>query len=125
MIDVGRVCVKIAGRETGKICVIVKKMDDNFVLVTGPKSVTNVKRRRCNIEHIEPLKFKLDIKKDASDSEVEAALKKEKVLQKMEPTDEIVKKAKKEAPADEPKKETNKPKPKKENLEKSEKKAKK
>ena len=70
MFDVGRVCLKVAGREAGKYCVVVKKLDANFVLVTGPKSVTQVKRRKCNILHLEPLKESLEIKDDASDEEV-------------------------------------------------------
>ena len=70
MFDVGRVCLKVAGREAGKYCVVVKKLDANFVLVTGPRSVTQVKRRKCNILHLEPLKESLEIKDDASDEEV-------------------------------------------------------
>jgi large subunit ribosomal protein L14e len=70
MFDVGRVCLKVAGREAGKYCVVVKKLDANFVLVTGPRSVTHVKRRKCNILHLEPLKESLEIKDDASDEDV-------------------------------------------------------
>lgn len=51
-IEVGRICVKNAGRETGHKCVIVDIIDKSFVLVTGPKELTGVKRRRTNIEHI-------------------------------------------------------------------------
>ena len=53
-IEVGRICVKATGREAGKRCVIVDLADKSFVLVTGPKSVTGVRRRRANIDHIEP-----------------------------------------------------------------------
>ncbi len=74
-IEVGRICVKIAGRESGRKCVIVDLIDDNFVLITGPKSLTGVKRRRVNIRHIEPLEQKIDIKKGASDEEVLEAIK--------------------------------------------------
>ncbi len=74
-IEVGRICVKIAGREAGRKCVIVDIIDENFVLVTGPKEVSGVKRRRANINHIEPLDKKIDIKKGASDNEVLEALK--------------------------------------------------
>ena len=35
MIDVGRVCVKIAGRDAGKKAVVVEKIDSNFVLIDG------------------------------------------------------------------------------------------
>ncbi len=74
-IEVGRICVKIAGREAGRKCVIVDIIDDNFVLVTGPKHISGVKRRRCNIKHLEPLEKKINIPKGASDEEVEKALK--------------------------------------------------
>jgi len=73
-IEVGRICVKLLGREAGRKCVIVDIIDENFVLVTGPKSLTGVKRRRANINHIEPLDKKIDIPKGASDEEVLKAI---------------------------------------------------
>ncbi len=75
-IEVGRICVKATGREAGKRCVIVDLADKSFVLVTGPKSVTGVRRRRANINHIEPLQDKVEIKRGATDEEVADALKK-------------------------------------------------
>ncbi|HDD64168.1 MAG: 50S ribosomal protein L14e [Thermoprotei archaeon] len=72
--DVGRICVKIAGREAGKKCVIVDIIDDKYVLITGPKPVTGVKRRRANIKHLEPTEHKINISKGASDEEVSKAL---------------------------------------------------
>ncbi|MEM2466636.1 MAG: 50S ribosomal protein L14e [Candidatus Bathyarchaeia archaeon] len=82
-IEVGRICVKICGREAGKKCVIVDIIDKSFVLVTGPKSVTGVKRRRANINHLEPLAEKIEIKRGASDEEVVEALKKKGLLETM------------------------------------------
>jgi len=82
-IEVGRICVKIAGRETGRKCVIVDLIDKNFVLVTGPKSLTGVKRRRSNINHLEPLSEKVDIKRGASDEEVIEALKQKGLIEEM------------------------------------------
>ena len=38
-IEVGRICTKQIGRESGKRCVIIDVMDKSFVLVTGPKKV--------------------------------------------------------------------------------------
>ena len=75
-IEVGRICVKATGREAGKRCVIVDLADKSFVLVTGPKSVTGVRRRRANINHIETLQDKVEIKRGATDEEVAEALKK-------------------------------------------------
>jgi|UniRef100_A0A7J2TZR2 large subunit ribosomal protein L14e len=73
-IEIGRICVKVAGREAGRKCVIVDIIDENFVVVTGPKQLTGVKRRRCNINHIEVLDKRVEIQKGASDEEVTKAL---------------------------------------------------
>lgn len=59
-IEVGRVCVKTAGREAGEKCVILDVIDKNFVEVVG----VNVKNRRCNINHLEPTEKKIEIKSD-------------------------------------------------------------
>ncbi len=73
-IEVGRICVKLTGREKGKRCVIVDLIDKNFVLITGPKSVSGIRRRRVNINHIKPTEEKIKIKRGASDEEVAKAL---------------------------------------------------
>ena len=84
MIDVGRICVKTAGREAGKFCVVVDVLDDKFVLVTGPRVVTRVKRRKCNIEHLEPTPEVIKVKKNASDDEVISAYKRDGVFGKLD-----------------------------------------
>jgi large subunit ribosomal protein L14e len=76
--EVGRVCVKLSGRETGKKCVVVDVVDKNFVLVTGPKSVTGVRRRRTNVDHLEPTSELVELKKGAADEDVEKAITKGK-----------------------------------------------
>ena len=73
-IEVGRLCVKLYGREAGRKCVIVDIIDENFVLITGPKQLSGVRRRRANIDHIEPLGKKIDIPKGASDEQVLEAI---------------------------------------------------
>jgi len=73
-IEIGRLCVKQAGRECCNKCVIIDVMDKSFVLITGPKKLTGVKRRRVNINHLMPLEEKIDIKRGASDDEVAQAL---------------------------------------------------
>lgn len=65
MIEIGRLCIKLAGRDAGRECVIVDVLDDNYVLIDG-----NVRRRKCNILHLEPMAKKIGIKKDASHEEV-------------------------------------------------------
>ena len=87
-IEVGRVCVKIVGREAGKRCVVVDVVDKNFVLVTGPIKVSGVKRRRVNVGHIEPTEMKVKIGKGDGDNEIVEALKTAGFLDKMK---EIVK----------------------------------
>ena len=71
MLDIGRIAYKISGREAGKIAVIVDKIDDNFVLVDG-----QVKRKRCNITHLEPTEKLIKIKKNANHDDVVSELKK-------------------------------------------------
>jgi large subunit ribosomal protein L14e len=85
-IEVGNICVKILGREAGKKCVIVDIVDKNFVLITGPKMVTGIKRRRANISHIEPTGEKIDIKRGATDEEIAEALKTAGKLEEMAKT---------------------------------------
>lgn len=57
----GRVCVKIAGREAGKRCAVLEVVDNNYVVVEGPE----VRKRRTNVAHLEPLADRIDAKKDA------------------------------------------------------------
>lgn len=77
-IEVGRICVKLTGRETGKKCVVVDVVDKNFALITGPPTVTGVRRRRTNVDHLEPTPESVELKKGATDDEVEKALTKGK-----------------------------------------------
>lgn len=57
---------------------VVDVVDKNFVLITGPKSVTGVRRRRTNVDHLEPTPESVEVKKGAADDEVEKALTKGK-----------------------------------------------
>ena len=82
-IEVGRICIKQIGRENGKKCVVIDVMDKSFVLVTGPKKITGIKRRRVNINHVMPLSDKIEVKRGASDEEVVQALEASGKLQDM------------------------------------------
>lgn len=77
-IEVGRICIKLLGREAGKKCVIIDVVDKNFVLITGPKAVTGVRRRRTNLDHLRSTPEIVELKKGATDDEVEKALTKAK-----------------------------------------------
>ena len=76
LIEVGRICEKLTGREQGKKCVILEIIDKNFVMITGPKSLTGIKRRRVNVNHVKPLPSKVKIERDAPDEVVLEVLKK-------------------------------------------------
>ena len=69
MIEIGRVCIKLAGRDAGELAVIIDKIDKNFVKIDG-----NVRRRKCNLTHLEPLDKVVKIKKDASTADVHKAM---------------------------------------------------
>lgn len=85
MIEVGRVCIKIAGREAKRKCVIVDIVDKNFVIIDG-----EVRRKRCNIKHLQLLPDKIKISKGAPHDEVIKIMKDAGIIK------EEVKKATKE-----------------------------
>ena len=70
MIKVGRLIVKLAGRDAGLKVVIVDILEEGYILVDG-----QVRRRKCNILHVEPLDKIIKIKKGASHEEIVEALK--------------------------------------------------
>jgi len=70
MLSVGRVCIKLAGRDAGQKCVVVEVIDDKTVLIDGM-----TRRRKCNKIHLEPLTQTLEIKNNASHSDVANAFK--------------------------------------------------
>ena len=57
-IEIGRLCVKLAGRDAGKKGVIIDILDEKFVLIDG-----ETLRRICNVLHLEPLNQVLKISK--------------------------------------------------------------
>ncbi len=68
MFEVGRLCIKIAGRDAGLKCVVVDVLDSNYVLIDG-----ETRRRKCNVDHLEPLKDVVKIEKNASHEDVKKA----------------------------------------------------
>lgn len=88
-IEVGRICIKQAGRENGKKCIVIDVMDKSFILVTGPKKITGIKRRRVNINHVTPTQEKIEIKRGATDDEITQILETEGKLQDMTQTVKI------------------------------------
>jgi large subunit ribosomal protein L14e len=70
MMETGRICVKTAGRDSGKKCVIVDVLDDRNVMIDG-----ETRRRKCNMRHLEPTQDTIKIAKGASHSDVAAEFK--------------------------------------------------
>lgn len=70
MMDIGRVCVKTAGKDAGKTVVVVEKLDSHFVMIDGP-----IKRKRCNIFHLEPTAKLITLKDKAPHADVVKAFK--------------------------------------------------
>ena len=82
-ISVGRIVTKVMGREAGLKAVVTEIIDQNFVEITGPQELTSVKRRRVNINHIEPSAHQLDLdKNDNSDKTISALIEKDKDIKK-------------------------------------------
>ena len=71
VMEIGRLAIKTAGREAGKKCVIVDVIDNNYVLIDG-----DVRRKRCNITHLEPLGETIKIEKNASHDVIVSEFKK-------------------------------------------------
>ncbi len=72
--ETGRVCVKTMGREAGSLCVVIEKKNESYVVVTGPKNLSGVRRRSCNIRHLEPLETILTIAADSDDEAIQKAI---------------------------------------------------
>ena len=70
MFEIGRLCMKIAGRDAGKICVVIDTIDDKIVMIDG-----QTRRRKCNINHLELLDKTIKISKNASNKDIVKTLK--------------------------------------------------
>lgn len=69
--DVGRLCMKIAGRDAGRTGVVVESIDNTFVLVDG-----GVRRKKVNVKHLEPLPELVELGPGATHEEVSKEFKK-------------------------------------------------
>ncbi|MFT4310369.1 MAG: 50S ribosomal protein L14e [Candidatus Woesearchaeota archaeon] len=69
MFDIGRVCVKIAGRDATLHAVVIDTIDARHVLIDG-----YTRRRKVNTAHLEPLKQTVVIAKQADTQTVVKAL---------------------------------------------------
>ena len=71
MFEIGRLCVKIAGRDAGKKCVILDTAERNYVFIDG-----ETRRKKCNVAHLEPLDTIIKIEKGAEHSVISEAFSK-------------------------------------------------
>lgn len=69
VLEIGRVVIKTTGRDAMQYGVIVEVLDENFVMLDG-----QVRRRKVNVQHIEPLMKTVDVKKGADTKTVVKAL---------------------------------------------------
>jgi large subunit ribosomal protein L14e len=111
VIEIGRVCVKTAGRDARAKCLVVDILNKNYVLIDG-----QTRRRKCNIAHLEPLDKVAKIESNASHEEIVEALKEfgiEVVGRTAKAKTEKPRKARAAKGKKEPKKQEKKEKPKK------------
>lgn len=72
LFEVGRLCVKIAGRDAGRTCVVVEAMGNGYVVIDG-----DVRRKKVNVRHLEPLDKTIEVKAKADHAVVKKAFEKE------------------------------------------------
>jgi large subunit ribosomal protein L14e len=68
--NIGRICVKLAGRDAGKKCVVLSEEKEGKVLIDGA-----TRRREVNIKHLEPINETVSIEAGSDTSAVASALK--------------------------------------------------
>ena len=67
--NIGRICVKLAGRDAGQKCVVLSEVKEGKVLVDGA-----TRRREVNTSHLEPLSDIVSVAAGASTAEVSKVL---------------------------------------------------
>jgi large subunit ribosomal protein L14e len=77
MLEIGRIVIKLAGRDARGVGVIIEKIDDSFVVIDGA-----VRRKKVNIKHIEPLPKKINVNKNTTKKEILDELLKMRLITK-------------------------------------------
>lgn len=73
IIEAGRVCLKVRGKNAGKYCVVLGKTSKNLVEVVGK----GMKKGKVNISHLEPLPKVLKVRKTSKAATIAKQLEKE------------------------------------------------
>ncbi len=81
--EIGTIVVKTSGREAGRKAVITDIVDQNYVVITGPKDISGIRPRRSNLAHLEPTTEKIEISRGAEDDAVKKALESAGLLENM------------------------------------------
>lgn len=58
-IEVGRICVKLKGRDAGEKVVVVKVLDNSYVMIRSP--ARKKQERKCAVVHLEPTETKVSV----------------------------------------------------------------
>ena len=58
-IEVGRICVKTKGRDSGEKVIVTKVIDDSYVMVRSPARKKG--DRKCAVLHLEPTETKVSV----------------------------------------------------------------
>ena len=66
---VGSVCLKLAGRDANRFCVIVEELDTKMVLVDG-----DTRRKKCSLRHLKVFPKKVSVTSKSSTEDVRKAL---------------------------------------------------
>jgi large subunit ribosomal protein L14e len=69
--EIGKVCMKIAGRDAGRPAIIIEVHKDGYVTIDGYS-----RRKKVNPQHLQFIGTKVDIKKGATHETVLKALEK-------------------------------------------------
>ena len=79
--EIGKVCMKIAGRDAGRPAIVIEVHKDGYVTIDGYS-----RRKKVNPQHLQFIGTKVDIKKGATHDTVIKALEKLGFSQPEKPT---------------------------------------
>lgn len=71
MFEVGKLVLKIAGRDAGKVGIVLSPVKDGKILIDGL-----VRRKEVSIKHVVPMSKAVKIKENASSEDVKKELTK-------------------------------------------------
>ncbi len=60
IIELGRVCIKLTGRDAGRQVIISQIVNDKMVMIRSPLRKKGQKQRKCAIKHLEPTAHKVN-----------------------------------------------------------------